>query len=136
MPKPVEGPCCISLRGESGQAWIGPHEPVLVQGTNAVSSPVFPDFPDRPELFVAVIERLMRACATGGPVQCSGHDYHQALEVAIALELSAQRGHEGVTLPLEDRSHRLFPQPYRMHGGDALGWKNTDYRAPPELEPS
>ena len=51
----------------------------------------------------------------------SGHDLRQALEVAIACKLSAQRGTQPVRLPLQDRSLTLLPRRYRWLGGDATG---------------
>ncbi len=63
----------------------------------------------------------------GGELSISGHDLRQALEVAIAAKLSAQRGSVPVKLPLEDRSAILYPTPARWLGRDPLG--NTQ---PPE----
>lgn len=39
----------------------------------------------------------------------TGADLQQALEVCIAMRMSAQRGQAAVSLPLEDRSLQLFP---------------------------
>jgi hypothetical protein len=39
--------------------------------------------------------------------------------------LSAKRGHERVYLPLEDRSQRIVPHPYRLGGGDVAGWRGS-----------
>ncbi len=51
----------------------------------------------------------------------SGHDMRQALEIAIACMLSARKGSIAVKLPLEDRSLKLYPSPYRWVGGDVAG---------------
>jgi len=75
----------------------------------------------------------MRAFDTGGDAVCSGHDYRQALEIAIALKQSAHRGGERVSLPLSDRSLRVFPHPYRLKGGDVAGYASIGYAAPPDL---
>jgi hypothetical protein len=64
---------------------------------------------------------------------CSGHDYRQALEIAIALKQSSQQNHERIGLPLADRSLRVFPHPYRLTGGDVAGWESIGYAGPPEL---
>ena len=60
--------------------------------------------------------------------------YRQALEIAIALKLSAQRDHQRVHLPLADRSHQIYPHPYRLIGGDATGWKVMGRTGPPKIE--
>ena len=62
-----------------------------------------PEFLDSPRKdgFTSAIERLMRAVDTGEDAVCSGHDYRQALEIAIALKQSAHHGHRRISLPLE-----------------------------------
>ena len=75
----------------------------------------------------------MRAVDTGQEAACSGHDYRQALEIAIALILSAQRDHERVHLPLKDRTHGIIPRPYRLSGGDAIGYERSGHQAPPVI---
>ncbi len=72
--------------------------------------------------FQGRIESLMRSYENGGDPLCSGHDYRQVFEIAIALKLSARRGHKRVSLPLEDRDHILNPLPWRLLGGDVAGW--------------
>ena len=132
-----EVPCRVSATGENGRAWITHPEPVLIEGTGPESAPVRPAFLDEPRprrSMKPVIERLMRAVDTGASeVPCSGHDYRQALEIAIALKLSAEHGHERVQLPLEDRSHRIYPHPYRMYGGDVVRWESVGYEGPPQV---
>jgi len=132
-------PCQVALTGENGQAWVGSPRPVLIQGNGALSTPVYPDFFNRPwnewDLFTQAIERLMRAFDAGEEALCSGHDYRQALEIAIALKLSASRDHQRVSLPLEDRSLRLFPHLYRLHGGDVIAWESMGYPGPPRPGP-
>ena len=138
IPKPQAEqriPCKVSVRGEEGQVWIAHPRSVLIQGQGAASTPVYPEFLDAPvpDFFTSVVERLMRAVDSGGAVPCSGHDYRQALEIAIALKLSAQQGHQRVYLPLKDRSHRVYPRAYRLLGGDVVGWKAIGHKQPPQV---
>ena len=70
---------------------------------------------------------------TGEEPLSSGEDYRRALETAIAFKLSAASGHQRVELPLEDRSHRLLPHPYRLFGGDVAGWQSIGYSGPPQV---
>ncbi len=129
-------PCTVSVTGERGRAFLASPRPVLLQGAGARQSPVFPEFLDggpRKDAFTLVIERLLKAAREGGEVACSGQDYLHVLEVALAMTLSAARDHERVHLPLEDRSLRLFPHPYRMYGGDVAGWRSIGYQGPPGL---
>ena len=87
--------CPVSVTGENGRIWITSPKPVLIQGQGAASTPVHPEFLDSPRKdgFTSAIERLMRAVDTGEDAVCSGHDYRQALEIAIALKQSAHHGH-------------------------------------------
>ena len=139
VPAPQPGQrisCQVSLTGEGGQAWVCHPRPVIVQGKGASSTPVFPDFFNDPlpqNFFIPLIEDLMRAFDTGEDSRCSGHDYRQVLEIAIAIKLSAHRGHERISLPLADRSLRLFPHPYRLLGGDIAGWESIGYTGPPQV---
>ena len=133
-PPERKSTCRISILGEAGQVWITAPKPVFVQGSGVLASPVYPDFLNTPQpdnFIIPTIERLMRTFDTDGEAPCSGHDYRQALEIAIALKLSARRNHERVHLPLEDRSLAILPQPYRLLGGDVAGWES---RGPPRIE--
>jgi hypothetical protein len=76
----------------------------------------------------------MRAFDTSEEAVCSGHDYRQALEIAIALKQSAQQDHRRISVPLEDRSLRILPHPYRLRGGDVAGWESIGYTGPPGVE--
>ena len=128
--------CTASVTGDAGRVFISQPRPVLIQGLGAEASPVYPGFFDTPgkDTFTLTIERLIEAAATGAAdVPCNGADYLHVLEVAIAMTLSATRGNERVHLPLEDRSLRLFPHPYRMHGGDVAGWQSIGYQGPPSV---
>ena len=119
--------CTVAITGENGQFWMMPDQPVLIQGTGGEATPVTPGFFDEPppqHWMDPVVDRLVRSVGTGELI-CSGHDYRQALEIAIALTLSADRDHERVYLPLEDRSLKLYPSPYRLHGGDVTGWEGN-----------
>ena len=135
--KPIS--CRIAVSGEEGQVWAGQPRPVLVKGKGALSTPVYPEFFDEPEpdfFITPAIERLMHAFDSGKDALCSGHDYRQALEIAIALKRSAAQDHRRVFLPLEDRSLRLFPHLYRLQGGDVAGWESVGYPGPPSVPPS
>ena len=125
--------CVVAVQGEDGHVWLCGHEPVMVAGTAAASTPVRPSFmkePD-PEFFDRTITRLMHAFDTGEEPRSSGHDMRQSLEIAIAIKLSAHNGHERIPLPLEDRSHRLLPHRYRLVGGDIAGYESIGYLGPP-----
>ena len=76
----------------------------------------------------------MRAFDTGEEPVSSGHIFRQALEIAIALKLSAHGGHQRISLPLKDRSLRLYPHPYRLTGGDVAGWESIGYTGPPQVQ--
>ena len=127
--------CPVSIAGENGRVWITSPTPVLIQGQGAASTPVHPEFLDSPRKdgFTSAIERLMRAVDTGEEAVCSGHDYRQALEIAIALKQSAHHGHRRISLPLEDRSLKIYPHPYRLKGGDVAGWESIGYTGPPSV---
>jgi myo-inositol 2-dehydrogenase/D-chiro-inositol 1-dehydrogenase len=56
----------------------------------------------------------------------SGEDLCRAVEIALALKVSARRGSAPVRLPLEDRSLALYPVPYRWLGGDATEGRYPD----------
>ena len=133
-PEPQEGVSCpAAVTGEDGRVWVSSPEPVLIQGSGAAAGPTRPAFLDAPPVdrFTGAIEQLLRAVETGAEAQCTGHDYRQALEVAIAMKLSAKLGHRRVSLPLEDRSLKLNPHPFRWSGGDVAGWESIGYKGPP-----
>ena len=67
------------------------------------------------------VRSLLRAIETGSRPWITAEDLRRALEVAIASRQSALLGHAEVRLPLQDRSLRFFPSPYRWSGGDATG---------------
>ena len=141
IPPPVaenEVPCRVAVTGTDGQVWAQGPESVFIKGSGAASTPVRPEFlrQERPgRTMGAVVERLMEAVETGAAeVACSGHDYRQALEIALALKLSAREGNRRVHLPLEDRSGRIFPHPYRLVGGDVAGYESIGYEGPPQIE--
>ena len=133
--RPRKGSCFFAVTGEGGRAYFSRPTPVLLQGRGPELSPVFPDFLSEPvpsnSNFAPTIERLMRAFDTGEDPLSSGHDFRQSLEIAIALKLSAAEGHRRVSLPLEDRSRRLYPHPYRLTGGDVVGWESIGDPGPP-----
>ena len=139
IPVPPEqgGSCPVMVTGENGQVWLTGPRPVFIQGSGAASTPVYPDFlapPSPDNFFTRRIEWLMQAFDTGQEVLDSGHRYHQALEIAIALKQSAQCGHRRISLPLANRSLRIVPHPYRLLGGDVAGWESIGYRGPPNVE--
>jgi predicted dehydrogenase len=129
--------CRVWVEGEEGQAWFGGSQSVFIKGKGAESTPVEPDFlqGEWQRAFHYVCERLVRAVERGdGQLPCSGHDYRQALEIALALKLSARNGHERVALPLTDRSLKIYPHDYRLRGGDVAGWQSIGYEGPPQVE--
>jgi predicted dehydrogenase len=67
------------------------------------------------------LRSFLAAVQGEGEPWVTGHDLRQALEVAIAAKLSAQRDSSPVKLPLEDRSWALLPRAYRWVGGDQSG---------------
>ena len=127
--------CRVWVEGEEGQAWMNAPMPVLVKGKGPESTPVYPDFfaQEYPRPFEAIAAQLLHASETGEEILCSGHDYRQALEIALALKWSARHGHQRVHLPLKDRSLRIYPHVYRLRGGDVAGWESIGYKGPPEL---
>jgi len=122
-----------AVTGETGQIWIM-DRPILIQGTGVEATPVSPDFFSEPppqHWITPVVDRLVQAVDTG-KLLCTGQDYHQALEIAIALTQSAHRNHERIHLPLQDRALKIYPSPYRLHGGDVTGWLGNS--ATPQVE--
>ena len=75
------------------------------------------------------IRSFIAAIETGSRPRVTGHDLRQALEVAIASKLSAQLGSLPLKLPLEDRSHVLYPGRHRWLGGDDSGQVQTEEEA-------
>ena len=73
----------------------------------------------------STIRSLINAVETGSELAISGHDLRQALEVAIAMKLSAQLGNVPVKLPLPDRSHTMIPADGRWLGKDLTGIPQT-----------
>lgn len=67
------------------------------------------------------IRSFLTAVETGSEPWISGHDLRQALEIAIACNLSAELGSAPVTLPLKDRSLALYPSGYRWSGREGVG---------------
>lgn len=129
--------CPVTVTGENGQVWLTGPKPVFIEGRGAASTPVYPSFLDTPsseDFFTRRIEWLMQAFDTGEDAADSGRGYHQALEIAIALKRSAEHGHRRVSLPLDDRSLRIVPHPYRLLGGDVAGWESIGYTGPPNVE--
>ena len=126
--------CRVWVEGENGQAWLNHPAPTLIQGVGAASTPVYPEFlhGDAARGFDSIAAQLVGASRTGEDIVCTGHDYRQALEIALALKLSARNGHERVALPLGDRSLRIYPHDYRLRGGDVAGWESIGYKGPPE----
>jgi len=127
----------IAIEGEEGQVFLSSPQPVLLQGTGALRSPVFPEFLQQPPavnaMFNGRIESLMHAFDTGEEPPSSGADYRHCLEVAMALVRSAADGNRRIELPFADRSLRLFPALYREKGGDVAGWESIGYAGPPNL---
>jgi hypothetical protein len=136
LPREPRPAAVAAVEGVNGRVYLS-RPPVLIQGRGAEATPVFPAFFDQPQpvdFFVPTVERLMRALDTGEEAASSGHDYRQSLEIAIALVRSAADGHRRLSLPLADRSLRLYAHPYRMRGGDRAGWTEIGYKGPPDVE--
>jgi predicted dehydrogenase len=130
--------CRVSVTGTQGQVFAQGHGNVYLVGTGAGTSPVFPEFTrqeGRRWSMGPMLQRLLDAVDSGAlEVPCSGHDYRQALEIAIAFKLSAANDNQRVALPLEDRSQKILPHPYRRLGGDVAGYESIGYKGPPESE--
>jgi predicted dehydrogenase len=130
----------VSLEGSDGHVWLNRPHPILIQGADVQSGPVYPDFFKVMErfpmknMFVRLVDDLVCCVREGGEAPCSGHDYRQALEISCALKLSAAEGHRRINLPLEERDFTIKPIPYRMHGGDVVGWEAINQSTPTIVE--
>lgn len=67
------------------------------------------------------IRSFIAAIETGSEPWISGYDLRQALEIAVACNVSAELGNISVKLPLENRSLSLYPSGYRWYGRDQVG---------------
>ena len=140
VPEPLSAKgvkCRVSVTGANGRVFLQGPEPIFIVGTGARAAPAYPEFlnGDHGEFMRRRLQSLLDAVDSGAAdVICSGHDYRQALEIAIAFKLSAANGNQRVHLPLADRSHKIFPHPYRQHGGDAVGYGAIGYEGPPQLQ--
>ena len=124
----------VGITGTQGQVWLMDEGPVCILGKGVEQTPVRPDFfadPTPAHWITPVVDRLVRGVESG-VVECTGHDYRQALEIAMALTLSAHNNHQRVNLPLVGREQRLYPSSYRLHGGDVTGWEGMS--PAPELQ--
>lgn len=104
--------------------WAPPQifQGIDAKGTRIPVEPGYEPYPfDQFGYLTGSIRSFLAAVETGSKLWISGHDLRQALEVAIACKLSAQRGNVPVKLPLEDRTLKLLPVPYRWAGGDVTG---------------
>ena len=141
IPRPTSQsrvPCRVALTGTEGRVWANSPRPVLVRGTGPAAAPMYPEFlqQERPRRSMdSRVAGLVQALDEGlDEVPCSGHDYRQALEIALALKQSASQNHRRVYLPLEDRNRRIYPHPYRLQGGDVAGYESIGYAGPPAVE--
>ena len=124
---------CVYADFENGRVWLTGHGPILIEGSGDLSRPVYPDFLKNDiDSRQNQIDSYLDAFESRGEAFCSAHDYREVLEIAIALKLSARDGHRRIQLPLEDRSQVLYPHPYRMLGGDVVGWDSIGL-PPPRL---
>ena len=135
VPRPEEATTQaegVSLTFDRGRAWIARQGTAFVRGSGATAGLVFPDLlKEEPrDSFTGLVDSLVELHDHGGEAPCSAHDYRQALEIAIAMKLSAAQGHRRVSLPLPDRSLVLNPVPYRMQGGDVAGWDSIGLQPP------
>jgi len=123
IPKPSEGVGRISIHGENGHVFLNGRCPALVQSTGHNARLITPKFLEADadwHYIPGAVARVVEAFDTRQTPPCNGHDYRQALEIAIAMKLSDKNDHQRIDLPLADRSGRVFPEPYRYHGGDGL----------------
>lgn len=141
IPGPAAHPlnlrCPLAITYENGQvSVVNYRDPVIIMGRGPAAAPYHAPFFEEPAdvLVPPAVARLVHAFESGEPIVCSGENLSHALEVAIALKQSAHDGHRRVELPLADRSARIFPHAHRLHGGDAIGWANTHYEKPPDIE--
>ena len=96
------------------------------QGKRKLYNPTFSDWDWKQFNYLTGSTRsLIKSIQTGSRLAISGHDLRQALEVAIAVKLSARLGNISITLPLSDRSHSLIPVQARWFGGDLVGNPQT-----------
>ena len=96
------------------------------QGKRKIYTPNFSDWHWKQfNYLTGSIRSLISAIETGSRLAISGHDLRQALEVAIAIKLSARLGNKSIKLPLVDRSHGLMPAQARWIGGDLIGNPQT-----------
>ena len=151
IPSGADAPArtsCIGVSGTQGQAWIARPCPVLLDRINDGGDfyPVFPPFLRKREergpdtmtravntfvnLYGQYAETEQSTGENGRLAYCSGHDYRQALEIAIALKISARSNHQRVELPLKERRQILNPVPYRLLGGDVTGWDAIGLKPP------
>lgn len=142
VPEPMDDAhvrCRISVTTTVGRLFLQRPDPIILQGEGARATPIYPDFIEDVPGWRSMqprLESLLNAVdRADGEVECSGHDYRQALEAAIAFKLSAANGHERVHLPLVDRSHKIYPHPYRMRGGDVEGYDSIGYESAPQIDP-
>ncbi len=62
---------------------------------------------------IASTQALVDCLEKGVEPRCSGADMARALEISIALRDSHRQGHAPIKLPLEDRSLKIVPLPFR-----------------------
>ena len=126
---------CVAAQFESGQLWLMRRGIILIEGTGDHARPVYPAFLEDPvNSHFDRVQSYLDAFTSRGEAPCSAHDLRQSLEIAIALKLSAREEHRRVTLPLKNRNQYLRPHPYRMLGGDVVGWDSLGLR-PPLVDP-
>ncbi|MBI2951958.1 hypothetical protein HYY27_07685, partial [bacterium] len=93
-------------------------------GYNDLRPVPFP-YPDlfAPDIYPGItggIQSLIACIEGGGEPLCSGDDMRKALEIAVALRESHRRGRVPVRLPIEDRTLKIIPSPYRWLGGKPI----------------
>jgi predicted dehydrogenase len=98
------------------------------RGARRKIDPKYPPFPwadvidrssllgNRDDYLISSIQSFIEAIEKDGEPWISGHDLRQALEIALACKVSAQRSNMPISLPLEDRSVALYPRPRRWLG--------------------
>ncbi len=119
----------ILVEGSDGQVLVIGPKPIFTRGKGGHVKEIVPTFLNDTEnksqfnwLFEKAVENMVNFRKTGGEALCSGHDYRQVLEIAIAFKLSAKAGGKRIQLPLTERDYTIQPAAWRMVGGDIAGW--------------
>ena len=125
----------IVVEGEQGRVAWGPQMVQLLKGEehqDVTSQIIQRPAPQLRYSFMPLVDCLVNAYQEGVRPRPNPEDMRFALEAAIGLKQSHHRGHAKVDLPLNDRSAKIWPHPYRAFGGDVAGFSSLypKYQAP------